>query len=287
MPYAGLPYALPFWLPDAALVPPETGAGISPQTDTAQLAVNRLRQYLKTTGSTAKPNVGMVLQACCNQTDALDAAFQALYFYRMLANAYGVLLDNIGEIVGLSRSNLDDPTYRAYLQAQIIADNSSGTTEDLNAIFALVVPTVGTGVTFVVTWEFPAAFFVVLTDPNGVLTSAEVTAFAHFVNSARAAGVDGFLIYSYGTPLADLFTFDNPVAWTASTVKAIGDEVWVATSVWVCTAVTGDAKTAASGPGPVGIGTFVDNHVTWTFCAHGKIGHGLGLDQGYWAGAAV
>ena len=209
MPWAGFPYELPAWIPgppSSALLPPELANGFSPIPDSFAVAVARLRQRLLVTAGQARPNVLALIQVYCNQIDDLEDAFQALYYYRQLANAYGQLLDDIGVLVGLGRNGLDDATYRLYLQAQIRADNSAGTTEDLNAIFALL--TTGlTGVTFDVEWQPPAAFIIYLTDANGILTQIEVNAFASFMNRARDAGVGGVLEYSIGEPDADLFSF--------------------------------------------------------------------------------
>lgn len=198
----------PVIVPPTPPIPGPPG-GINVQDDTQQLAVNRLRQRLKLNATTAKPNVSALLQVLCNQCDALESTLQAMFYYRQLDNAYGIMLDNIGAIVGFARppslpTPTGDATYQLYLKAKIVADFSSGRTEDLNRIFALLVPA---GVTFSVNWQYTAAFMIYLTDPAGVLTQAEINVYAQFMRTARAAGVRGVLEYSINTPDSELLTF--------------------------------------------------------------------------------
>jgi hypothetical protein len=191
------------------IIPPSPGitpppGGITQQPDTGALAVARLRSYLKINAVTAKPNVAAFIQVFCNQCDDLESSLQQLFYYRQLNNAIlyaypetNVVLDNIGVIVGLPRNGLPDALYQVYLRAQILADSSSGTTNDLNGIFSVACPS---GVTFQVNWQFVAAFMIYLTDPAGVLTLPIVNALAQFMREARGAGIGGVLEYSYGYP---------------------------------------------------------------------------------------
>ena len=206
MSYAPFPYEFPILF--SPLSPPPQPPGIAPISSSVETAAALLRQRLIAMPGTALPNVQAILQVFANQCDSLEYAFQALYYYRQLPNAFGQMLDNIGAIVGLARAGLDDPTYRLYLQAQIRADNSGGTTNDLNAIFLLIVPS---GVSFALTWWGNASFVIYLTDSAGTLTQAEINAFESFMNRARAAGVYGVLNYPPpGVPDNRLFRFDTP-----------------------------------------------------------------------------
>lgn len=64
-------------------------------------------------------------------------------------------------------------------------------------------------------------------------------------------------------------TIASVSAWAPSTVTSVGQRVTNGGNVYQATAVTGDAKTAASG-GPAGTGAGItDNHVTWMFLGAG------------------
>ncbi len=69
------------------------------------------------------------------QAQDLEDAFQSLLIFLDIDNAEGAQLDMIGDIVEQPRSGVDDPIYRLYLRAKIRANKSSGTPEDLYAVF--------------------------------------------------------------------------------------------------------------------------------------------------------
>jgi hypothetical protein len=218
-PQLGFPYAFPFPLPGTESAPaPVELEGIDPIASSAAVAFEKLATYLKTNAVTPLPNVAAVLQVFCNRFDEVEAAFQELFSYRQLANAANVpmypgvpnsiLLDNIGQIVGLLRGGLPDATYQLYLSAQIAANNSSGTTEDINLIFGYLVPA---GATWRVEWQNTsppgAACVVYVTDPDGNMTADIATAMAHFLQEAKGGGIRAILEYSTTTPDAGLFSF--------------------------------------------------------------------------------
>jgi hypothetical protein len=217
----GFPYEFPFVLPGAGGSGGAAITGISPIASSAAVAFPKLATYLKTNVNTPKPNVQAILQVFCNRFDEVEVALQGLYFYRQLANAYGILLDNIGAIVGLPRKGLLDPLYQAYLYAQIASNNSSGTTEDLNLIFRFIVAgidavqaTAGlspSGITWQVVWQNTASqgasFMIYVTDPNGVMTQDYANAMNYFTQEAKGAAIRGIVEYSILEPDANLFSF--------------------------------------------------------------------------------
>jgi hypothetical protein len=197
------PYTFPFLFPNPAEPPPS--GDITPQTDVGSLAISRYAQYIKT-----KPNVLAITQVFTDQLQDIENAFQQLSFFRNITNGFGQLLDDIGEIVGRPRAGLTDSVYRLYLLAQIRANKSSGTTEDINAVFSLILSTV-TGVTWVVNWQPPAAISIYITDSAGNLTDSILQTLVLFVRlMLRAAGVKAVVEYSEGFPDADYFGFDGP-----------------------------------------------------------------------------
>ncbi|RYF03282.1 MAG: DUF2612 domain-containing protein, partial [Deltaproteobacteria bacterium] len=61
--------------------------------------------------------------------DAIDQANQARLLFGN--KAVGAQLDALGELIGLKRNGLDDPTYLALLYGTIAENNADGTTEAL------------------------------------------------------------------------------------------------------------------------------------------------------------
>lgn len=65
------------------------------------------------------------------QFQDLEDAGQTLLTMLDIEASEGVQLDVIGRIVGQPRNGVDDPTYRLYLSARVLANRSTGTVEDI------------------------------------------------------------------------------------------------------------------------------------------------------------
>lgn len=172
--------------------------------DTVQLSatVARLAQFLRGTFD-AKPNVKGILGAFVQESTAVQIGLESIANGRQdPLSVGGEVLDALGSIVGQPRQGLSDAVYWTFIQARIKANNSSGRTEDLYGIFALVIPM---GVTMSITTRPPANFLLYLT---GAITAELAGAFQNLLHNARAAGVDGILDYGLH-PTNQTFGFDG------------------------------------------------------------------------------
>lgn len=167
-------------------------------------AVRRLAMYLK-----GKENVEAFLTAIKEEVDEVTTAFEQLLEDRQLDNAFGEQLDLIGRILGQTREGytLDDD-YRKLLKARVKINKSSGTAEDLYAIFALILPT---GSTMRID-EYEIAAFILTV--SGALTDDSATFFARIMREAKAAGVQAQLTYAART--TNLFQYDSGQGYDAS-----------------------------------------------------------------------
>lgn len=71
----------------------------------------------------------------------LEDTALALRFDRLIANAIGAQLDQLGAIVGEDRGTLDDDDYRAFIGARILLNRSEGKTDQLIDLFRRVTGT--------------------------------------------------------------------------------------------------------------------------------------------------
>lgn len=98
----------------------------------AQALADLLQQYK------GKPRIVGILTALVQQIQDLEDGIYPLNDGRQLANAVGVQLDGIGEIVGLKRNGLDDDTYRIFIIGTIAKNFSDGTIPVIRTILILL-----------------------------------------------------------------------------------------------------------------------------------------------------
>jgi hypothetical protein len=152
-----------------------------------------------------KPRVEALLTAFVNQVQKAEDGLWTLWSGRQFgASAGAAFLDVCGRIVGEPRSGRSDASYLIALRARILLNVSSGTIEELYAIFALLCA--GTGLSFQIAEFYPKAFVMRL---GGAATTAQNAAdyFAMLVR-AKDAGAHACLEYSLSTP-ANTFTLDS------------------------------------------------------------------------------
>lgn len=113
--------------------------------------------------------------------------------------AVGAQLDVLGRLLGLTRQNMTDDDYRAALKAQVKVLHSSGTAEEIIAVFYCVEPSSTITVT---TWTI-ASLTCELSLP---ITATEALIYRKFLRRARAAGVKGILLWRQ-SPSAQCFKF--------------------------------------------------------------------------------
>lgn len=73
-----------------------------------------------------------------NQVQTLEDVFWSVYVNQRLDNAFGVVLDTIGKLVGQPRNGLEDDDYRRYIRARISTNKSRGTIEDVIKVARLI-----------------------------------------------------------------------------------------------------------------------------------------------------
>jgi hypothetical protein len=122
----------------------------------------------------------------------------------VLDSAYGPHLDVLGRIVGELRNGRTDPSYRTAIQAKILLNKSSGTIEEIYAIFALLLAVNNLAATMRVQEFYPKALALRM---GGVAVPDSVAAdMAAILKKAKDAGALAHLEYGNTTPL---FGFDG------------------------------------------------------------------------------
>ncbi len=94
-------------------------------TDHTDAALKRLMQQYKN-----KPNLKSIIEIYADRTQELETVFISLFLARSVNDAVGVQLDQVGEIVGISRpGTLGDEPYRTLIFVKIGQNVSQGEAE--------------------------------------------------------------------------------------------------------------------------------------------------------------
>ena len=119
--------------------------------------------------------------------------------------AEGAQLDAIGKLIQFPRQGLIDADYITLLRVYVRILVSSGTVEQILAMFKILYPTN----LITLTEEFPAAFTLSIYDTP--ITDAQATILIQIIRKAKGGGIDGQFLY---TPAAQsaTFTFDGTMA---------------------------------------------------------------------------
>lgn len=151
-------------------------------TDHRAAALARLAQQLK-----GKTNLELFMGTFANRYQGVEDALWQLYTERWLETALGQQLDVLGRIIGQPRGNsANDEAYRLRLRARQRANHSSGTIEQLIAVF------VALGIPVADLWfepQFPAQL--TLHIQNTVIDDA--TLYAEFLEDSRLGAVRALL----------------------------------------------------------------------------------------------
>lgn len=86
-----------------------------------------------------KPNIEALVQSLATGTQMLEDQIFDLLISTTLTAAQGDALDQWGALVGEVRGSLGDEDYRRFIRARILVNNSEGTTDELLAIWSLLV----------------------------------------------------------------------------------------------------------------------------------------------------
>ncbi len=163
----------------------------------------------------ADNNIVKLLRCFVEPIQELEDEAQKVLLQRTLDNAVGFLLDGIGKLVGQQRLGLDDETYRRYIRARIVANNSDGMMEDLIAIADLIV--FDDDATYVV--ENQGAACCVLRVEGIALPNPLADILIAFLRSAAVAGVRVILESSTAAPI-DWFVRDTDPHDTKAKITA-------------------------------------------------------------------
>lgn len=150
-----------------------------------------------------KPLIEGIVAAHAAGAQGVENALQQILACDELATAEGAQLTEIGELVGQARGTLTDDELRVFIAARVLVNQSSGTGDELLAIFDLVLSVQG-GNGFELHEEFPAA--VVVRVLGQFVPSAGVAATAAILRAARAGGVRSILEWS-ALPTDETFRF--------------------------------------------------------------------------------
>jgi hypothetical protein len=130
-----------------------------------------------------------------------DAAF-TLYTDRSVDTAVGVQLDDLGKTVGERRQGALDPEYRLRVKGRIVCNRSSGTVENIIAVFRALLST-STGYSFIIQDFYPAGFIFII---SGIVTPASyVLIYQLFLKQLRGAAIQAWLGWEPAVT-DDLFT---------------------------------------------------------------------------------
>lgn len=138
------------------------------------------------------------------QFDALESSAQSLFSALDIDNSSGTELDVIGRVVGQTRLAADDPTYRLYLRARIVANQSSGTPENIYSVFAALYGIAARFIATTAQMGDKAFTLTVLT----VLTRTQALVGVGFLTDSKEGGARGVLEWQEN-PSSALFTFDS------------------------------------------------------------------------------
>ena len=152
-------------------------------------------------------------QAWCDevlgpQFQDLEDAAQTLLTLLDIDASEGVQLDNIGRIVGQSRNGVNDPTYRLYLSARVLANKSTGTVDDIFKVMRALFGQDETQPTYHGGWVKQFAIRI-----GEALTRAEALIAVEFLGDAKEAGARGILEWTESPP-ASMFQFDGTASPT-------------------------------------------------------------------------
>lgn len=129
-----------------------------------------------------KPKLLALLSGIVEQIQPLEDAFIQLRDNRSLANAVGVQLDRLGDIIGLDRDGLNDTDYRIKLQLKIFANISEGDPETLIAVYAFIM-----GATLILYQDNPPAGFMMMANTD--IPPGQETVIYEQLNKLCPAGV--------------------------------------------------------------------------------------------------
>lgn len=206
-------------LPDATTVLPAHYGDILP-IDHEKLGLVRILEQFKD-----KTGVKAFCFAQLPQSQALETAIFDLLEKRGLDTATGQQLDDLGDLLDLTRAELGDAEYRLRLKAQMLIYRSSGTVEQIYAPFVLLEPTANLAQVD----AFPAGFVFEWLSPP-LPSSNDTARYALMLQRVRGAGigawfywypVDSSLIFRFAVAM-DVVDVSSPIGFSDITMTTGG-----------------------------------------------------------------
>lgn len=147
------------------------------------------------------------------QFNDLEAATQSLFAILDIDSVGGPVLDMIGRLVGQPRAGVDDPTYRLYLKARIVANRSDGTAGAIYRVFDIL----SIGQSLKLAPSRIKAFSLAI---GGAITATQAAVALAFLHDAKEAATRALLIWQQDVD-AKMFSFAQ--ATTVRTAAVIGN----------------------------------------------------------------
>lgn len=158
----------------------------------AQVVATALAKFTSRFSVENAPNLRKLAACYLAGVQELENAIWATLEGRFLANAVGVDLAVIGDLVGQPNTGLDDDTYRAAIRLRIKANRSQGRAEDVLKIAVIGAKRFSADLNGLASYfEAPIMAFSVT-----VANQLYPALLASILSEARAIGSHGTLIYS-------------------------------------------------------------------------------------------
>ena len=145
-----------------------------------------------------------------------DVLFDVLAILTYQDAQVGEQLDLLGRLVGQPREGRTDVAYLPWIRARVIANRSSGLSDELLTVAQLVAP----DTTRTLEFFYPASYLLTL---SGTITSALALQLAAILSQVTGAGIGAQLVYSTEED-ADTFTFSSGATEETSTTQGWADD---------------------------------------------------------------
>lgn len=142
------------------------------------------------------------VELLADQAQDLEDSAQTLFGVYDIDNSDGVQLDTIGRIVGQARVAATDALYRIYLKARILANKSTGTSEEVYAVFRRLL---GEDIGLKITFSPIKAFVLTVLSP---ITATEGFIGVDFLGDSKESGAGAILEWQQAAD-ASMMTLDT------------------------------------------------------------------------------
>lgn len=89
-----------------------------------------------------RPKIHNIIEALVKQLQIAEDTLNDMYIFTYIETAFGKQLDEIGDIVGIDRTSIDDDVYRSDIIFQIYINTSNGEPETLISVYRDIIDAV-------------------------------------------------------------------------------------------------------------------------------------------------